>query len=217
VHDALAILSRYPCRCGSRCRRGAPSRSRPSRHQRLGVVAPCALAESPLASGALHLLVPWVATVCQTGSALLAQPVACGDPLSSPRLKPGASSGDEGERHAAQAVFARSHALRGGCGDTRRVRHRPPGPGHPLPHRGRAQPPAAGEAPRRVPHALWRPCPPGTDIAAIVCAAGPHIRLKLEAGRQGHRTVDRSWWISLPTVCVWSLSCDHRLPGPLPQ
>jgi hypothetical protein len=153
VHDALAILSRYPCRCGSRCRRGAPSRSRPSRHQRLGVVAPCALAESPLASGALHLLVPWVATVCQTGSALLAQPVACGDPLSSPRLKPGASSGDEGERHAAQAVFARSHALRGGCGDTRRVRHRPPGPGHPLPHRGRAQPPAAGEAPRRVPHA----------------------------------------------------------------
>ena len=31
---------------------------------------------------------------------------------------------------------------------------------------------------------LCRLCPPGTDLAAPFCAAGPHIRLKLEAGRK---------------------------------
>jgi hypothetical protein len=37
----------------------------------------------------------------------------------------------DGERRAARAVFAPSHALHGGCGDAGGVRRRAPGPGHP--------------------------------------------------------------------------------------
>jgi hypothetical protein len=60
----------------------------------------------------------------------------------------------DGERHAARAVFAHSHALHAGCGDAGRARRRPPGSGHSPAHaRGRVQPSAPGEVPRREPHA----------------------------------------------------------------
>src|SRR5437868_6700839 len=50
VHDGLGILSPYLHVPRGRGRRDASLWFSPSGHQRLGVVAPCALAESPLAS-----------------------------------------------------------------------------------------------------------------------------------------------------------------------
>ena len=124
----------------------------------------------------------------------------------------------DGERHVARAVVARSRALHGGWRDAGRVRCRPPGPGHP---------PARVAVVRnrrlleRRPAAYRRravPAVPGWyRYCCNIWRGRPHIRLNREAGRKGHRTVDRSWWLSLPSVCVRSLSPGHRVLRRPPQ
>lgn len=75
----------------------------------------------------------------------------------------------------------------------------------------------------------WRGAPPRTARAGARRARLVQILLRYFArpaptsgsscgpAVKGHRTVDRSWGISLPTVSVWSLSSGHRVPGRPPQ